>query len=257
MFSDSQMNNMLPTLTIKGPANQQLRSELEVMEHLLPLDNAKILELGCGLASTTKQLAGNTKIKSILAAEVDPLAHKKNLQQQIQKVSFVQFGAENIMANNNDFDIVIMLKSLHHVPVQLMPLALLEVSRVLKPGGLAYISEPVFDGDYNEIIRMFHDEEVTRNSAFNAIKITCKNNDLKSITQVFYSNLVCLKSFEDFVKKVINISHTQHKISNVLMSSIQKKFENHKTESKLCKYRFEVPMRVNLLQKPSKSIETV
>jgi 2-methylisocitrate lyase-like PEP mutase family enzyme len=63
-----------------------------------------------------------------------------------------------------------MFKSLHHVPVPLMDQALAEIRRVLKPGGLAYISEPVFAGEFNEVLRLFHDESIVRREAFSAIE---------------------------------------------------------------------------------------
>jgi hypothetical protein len=45
-----------------------------------------------------------------------------------------------------------------------------EISRVLKPGGTVYISEPVFAGDFNEILRLFHGEQKVREAAFNTVK---------------------------------------------------------------------------------------
>ena len=50
-----------------------------------------------------------------------------------------------------------------------MDAALSEIARVLKPGGQAWISEPVFAGELNEVFRLFHNEEVVRETAFGAI----------------------------------------------------------------------------------------
>ncbi len=46
-------------------------------------------------------------------------------------------SAADIEQPDASVDIVIMLKSLHHVPISLMDQALTEIARVLKPGGLA------------------------------------------------------------------------------------------------------------------------
>ncbi|NNL84587.1 MAG: class I SAM-dependent methyltransferase [Myxococcales bacterium] len=62
------------------------------------------------------------------------------------KYCFADFGAEAIAAPDASFDVVMLFKSLHHVPVQMMDAALNEIARVLKPDGTAYISEPVFAG---------------------------------------------------------------------------------------------------------------
>lgn len=56
------------------------------------------------------------------------------------------------------------LKSLYPVPME--DRGLLGVHRVLKPGGLAYISEPVYAGGFNDIMRIFHNEKSVREAAF-------------------------------------------------------------------------------------------
>ena len=46
-----------------------------------------------------------------------------------------------------------------------MAQALGEVARVLRPGGHLYVSEPVYGGAFNEVIRVFNDEGVVRAAA--------------------------------------------------------------------------------------------
>ena len=58
-----------------------------------------------------------------------------------------------------------MLKSLHHVPMALMDQALAELARVLRPCGWLYVSEPVYAGQLNELIRLFNDEGEVRAAA--------------------------------------------------------------------------------------------
>lgn len=55
--------------------------------------------------------------------------------------------------------------------------------------GLAYISEPVFAGNFNELLRLFHDEELVRLAAFNAIKqaLDC---GLFSLEKQYFQNKV-------------------------------------------------------------------
>ncbi len=55
-----------------------------------------------------------------------------------------------------------MLKSLHHVPVESMAQALVDAARVLRPGGHLYVSEPVYAGPLNEVVRLFNDEGKVR-----------------------------------------------------------------------------------------------
>ena len=132
-----------------GPAEQDIADEIEVLAKLLPLKNAHVLELGCGTAEKTRELAEKTPIASIVAAEVDPQAHAKNIALgSLPKIEFATFGAEAIDAPDNAFDIVLMFKSLHHVPLDLMDQALAEIKRVLKPGGRLCVlefSRPIYE----------------------------------------------------------------------------------------------------------------
>ena len=82
-------------------------------------------------------------------------------------------------------DVVLMFKSLHHVPVDLMDQALREIRRVLKPDGLVYISEPLFAGEFNEILRLFHDEQKVREAAFSAVKKAVDAGLFRLVEEIF------------------------------------------------------------------------
>lgn len=52
-------------------------TELEVMRQNLPLAGARVLELGCGTAWMTRQLAEQLRAGYIIATEVDQIQHQK------------------------------------------------------------------------------------------------------------------------------------------------------------------------------------
>ena len=115
----------------------------------------------------TRAIAQWGQVASITALEVDEIQHAENLQiGDLPNVSFSVGGAEAIPAADASVDIVLMFKSLHHVPMNKVDQALAaEIRRVLKPGGLAYLSEPVYSGAYNEVLRLFHEEKRVREAA--------------------------------------------------------------------------------------------
>jgi ubiquinone/menaquinone biosynthesis C-methylase UbiE len=153
-----------------------------ILNELLPLDGAKIVELGCGKAEMTR--IASQQAESILALEVDEIQLAKNRSiTDLANVIFEHGGAEKIPAPDSGFDIVLMLKSLHHVPSEFMDNAFDEIRRVLKPGGLAYISEPVYAGDFNEILRLFHDEKEVREAAFAAIQRAVATGHFELVTE--------------------------------------------------------------------------
>ncbi len=143
-------------MRIQDPSVEGVIKESEVYNQLLPLDGAHIIELGCGGAIHTRAIAESGRPASILACEVDTIQHEKNLAiTDLPTVTFCHAGAEAIPAEDSSADIVMMFKSLHHVPLEAMDKVIQEIRRVLKPGGLAYISEPVYAGDFNEVLRFF------------------------------------------------------------------------------------------------------
>ena len=234
-------------MQISIPHIDLICDEQEIYEQLLPLEQAKVLELGCGKADKTRAIAKAGKIASILALEVDAIQHASNLTvTDLSNVCFESGCAEDIPAADASMDIVLMFKSLHHVPMDKMDQALSEIHRVLKPGGLAYISEPIFAGEFNEILRLFHDEQKVREAAFSAIERAVSSKLLTLVTQKFFKTPMHFDDFSQFEEKVINVTHTNHKLSPELHKAVQTAFMQHMTATGA---DFFMPIRVDLLKK--------
>jgi SAM-dependent methyltransferase len=222
--------------------------EMDIINECLELDGKQILELGCGRAELTRAIATSGHDREVLALEVDEVQHE--LHQQITDLNNVLFrlaGAENIPADDNSFDVVFMFKSLHHVPIELMAQSFNEISRVLKPGGYAYISEPVFAGDFNEILRLFHDEQSVREAAFNAIQQAIDSGRFELADELFFNSPIHFENFADFEDKVIGATHTDHQLSAELHKQVGLRFEQHMGPDGA---HFAMPIRVDLLRKP-------
>lgn len=222
-------------------------NEMELLEQLLSLDGMTILELGCGAAEITRGIATAGTGRTVIATEVDQIQHKKNQAiTDLPNTSFLLAGAEEIPLADNSVDIVLMFKSLHHVPVELMENAFSEIKRVLKKGGMVYISEPIFAGDFNEVLRLFHDEEEVRKAAYHAIQQTIEKKQLTAIGELFFDIRNFFESFEVFDKKVINSSHGNHNVPAELYQQVKEKFAQYMGKNGA---EFLMPMRVNILQK--------
>lgn len=241
------MNRPVPMMQIEGGRSQPLETELAVMRRLLPLEGARVLELGCGGAEKTRQLAESTGVGSIVAAEVDRAAHAKNLHiADLPRVTFKSYGAEAIEEADASFDIVVMFKSLHHVPVEQLDGALAEIHRVLRPDGLLYVSEPVFAGEFNEVLRLFHDESRVRREAFAALERAVASGSFELVEEHFFNNELRLESFEQFERGVINVTHTEHRLTPALHEEVRRRFESYRRDGG---WRFLIPNRVDLLQR--------
>jgi ubiquinone/menaquinone biosynthesis C-methylase UbiE len=235
-------------MQINAAEKYQVATELEIIQQHLPVQDKRLLELGCGRAWMTRQLAERFHPRQIIATEVDAIQHAKNLLiDDLPSVSFHAGGAEAIDLEDNSVDVVLMLKSLHHVSLPLMGRALSEIARVLRPGGLAYISEPVYAGEFNDILRLFHDEKTVREAAFEAIRNSVEQGELTLLQQIFFNAPGHYQDFGEFDQRMIRVTHTQHRIDDALYGRIRDAFDHHMGEDGA---HFLKPSRVDLLQKP-------
>lgn len=224
-------------------------AEKEIYNSLLSLDDKAMLDLGCGNGSHSRDIAQGGNGRSVLALEVDQVQHEKNLQTQVNEpqknLTFARGGAEAIPAEDDTFDVVLLFKSLHHVPEKDTGRALHEIHRVLKPGGFAYISEPVFMGDFIEIVKLFHNEQRVQQHAFEAIRNAVDCNLLKLVDEVFFDVPLHFADFADFETKHLDVSYRK-RVSDEVRAAVKQCFEHHMTGDGA---DFKAPIRVDLLQK--------
>lgn len=234
-------------MRIADPDQATVQDETSLLLQELPVRGARILELGCGKAEKTRALAQSGLVSEIVAVEIDAIQHACNLQvSDLPTVQFRHGGAQSIAEPDESFDIVTMFKSLHHVPIEDMDRAMEEIRRVLKPGGYAWISEPVYAGELNEIMRLFHDEKVVREAAFAALTRAVKHGHFNLRKQLFFNTAAHFRDFEEFAARMIRVTHTDHRLSPDLYRQVQDAFEMHMTREGA---RFMTPQRVDLLQK--------
>lgn len=232
-------------MRIADPAQKTLVNEVNLLLDTLPLSGARIVELGCGKAEKTRSLAAIGLPQEIVALEVDARQHAKNLQiADLPGVRFAQGGAEAIPAADASVDIVLMFKSLHHVPLALMDQALAEIARVLRPGGLAWISEPVYGGNLNEVFRLFHDEKLVREAAFAAVCRAVERGPLRLRQQLFFDTRSHFDDFAAFDARMIQVTHSDHCLSPELYAAVREKFDSFMTPAGAT---FLNPQRVDLL----------
>ena len=220
--------------------------ELNLLEEILTLDNARILDLGCGDGAKTRAIAMNGKNRHVIGMDVDENQLAKNKSDNIRtptpNVSFQLGGALDIPANNDSFDIVLLFKSLHHV--QNYDKALNEIVRVIKPGGKVWISEPLYRGELNGILALFHDERIVRRAAFEAIVRSVNSGVLEPVSQTFFLQRWHFEDYADFERQIIQARCSHHDV----LKQVRARYLEHANDDGSAD--FFLPMRVDLLQKP-------
>jgi SAM-dependent methyltransferase len=221
--------------------------ELEVLASLLPLQAQRIIELGCGAAGLARKLLQRHPGSTVVGLEVDERQHAKNLLAAPQSgLRFVAGGAQAVPFDDAGFDLALMLKSLHHVPVPLMAQALGEAARVLRPGGHLYVSEPVYAGPFNAVIRLFNDEGVVRAAAQAALDAALQAGPWHQVAERRFDMPVRFKDFAEFEQRMMRPTFADHHIDDAKLALVRSALAPHLGADGA---HFMRPMHVRLLQR--------
>ncbi len=226
-----------------------ITDEAEFMAQHLRLPGARIVEVGCGKAELARRLLEQHGVGEVAAFEVDQQQHAANLASvPVRGLRFAVGGAEHIPLPDASCDGVMMLKSLHHVPMPLMDQALDEIARVLVPGGWLYVSEPVYAGEFNELVKRFHDEGEVRAAAYQALRRAAERGALAWDREIVFETPLYFKDYEDFDRRIVQATHAEHRLSLDLAREVRQHFERHMSVDGA---RFVRQMRINFLSRPA------
>jgi len=226
--------------------------ELDVLAQMLaaqgqPLQAQAIIELGCGNARLSCSLVQRYSQCTVVGLEVDAVQHAKNLARPQAGVTFVAAGAQQVPFDAASFDLALMLKSLHHVPLDLMDQGLSEVARVLRPGSLFYVSEPIYGGALNEIVRIYNDEGLVRPAAQAVLdRALAKGAHWAQVAEQRFAQSVHFANFDEFAKRMLYPSFADHGIDEAITQRVREAFEPHCTAQGASFVR---PMHVRLLKR--------
>lgn len=220
--------------------------ELAVLTALVPLAGQQIIEMGCGAAALARALLQRHPGCQVTGLEVDMRQHAKNLAAPQPGLQFLAGGAQAIPLDDAGFDLALMLKSLHHVPVPLLGQALAEVRRVLRPLGLLYVSEPVYAGPFNDVIRVFNDEGVVRAAAQAALDAALHSGHWLPVAERRFAMPVHFRDFDDFERRMMRPTFADHAIDDAKLAATRAVFMAHMGAGGA---GFERPMHVRLLRR--------
>lgn len=141
-----------------------VRDHIDVIAELVPLDGRRVVDVGCGKGVVTRKLAGLgahvtgvevEEAKLVTARAAEPVAGER----------YVEGRGEALPFPDAAVDVVVYHFSLHHVPVDCHDGALAEAARVLVPGGILFVAEPLAEGSFFELMRLVDDETEVRAAA--------------------------------------------------------------------------------------------
>ncbi|HNI85250.1 MAG TPA: class I SAM-dependent methyltransferase [Ottowia sp.] len=222
------------------------RDELNLLAELVPLAGLQVIELGCGSARLARDLLARHPDARVTGLEVDAIQHARNLAAPAERLSFIAAGAEAIPLPEAQFDLALMLKSLHHVPLALMDQALREVHRVLRTGGHLYVSEPVYAGALNQITRLYNDEGAVRAAAQAALDRALASGQWEAAAERHFAVPVRYADFADFERRMLDVTYAERHLDDDLREQVRARFAAHVGPEGA---HFQRPMHVRLLRK--------
>lgn len=221
-------------------------NELDVLAALVPLAGQHVIEIGCGSARLARALLARHPGSRVTGLEVDTRQHAKNLASPQPGLDFVEAGAQSLPFADASFDLALMLKSLHHVPTPLLAQALGEAARVLRPGGHLYVSEPVYAGPLNDLVRLYNDEGTVRAAAQAALDEAIAGGGWRQVAERRFAIPDHFGDFDDFEQRMMRPSFADHRIDGAKLAQVRQAFEPLRSADGVHLTR---PMHVRLLQR--------
>ncbi len=202
-------------------------SEFDLFALAIDLSGADVLDLGCGDGWFARRIESRTNAASVTAMDTDGDQIRRNTGSETKGVRFIEGVAEALPLPEASLDVIVMMKSLHHVPISQMDAAFGEFARVLRPGGHIYISEPEYAGSFNDILKLFHDEGPERAAALEAIARAQGSGVFLLVEQRRVPRIVKHASLAEFRERWMNLQWLKGRITPAIEEQIAKTWQTH------------------------------
>jgi SAM-dependent methyltransferase len=223
------------------------RSTRDVLDATLPPGAPVVVDVGCGDGSLVRHLArrGARAIGVEIGAE--PLARAR-AHEPVSAERYLEGGAQALPLEDASADVVVFSNSLHHVPGELLDTALAEAARVLRPGGIVYVQEPVAEGPYFDVLRLVDDETEVRAAAHAAIG-RAAGHGLRHEREERFDAEVVHPDFASFRDRVVLADAARAEAFAGIEDDLRARFEASAERTEDGAYRFRHPMRVDVLRR--------
>ena len=176
-----------------GPRRPR-RKHTAVIREMLQLQGLRAADVGCGDGRLVRFLTREGA--AVTGVEPSPIQlERARTAEAAGDERYLEGRAEDLPFEDGSLDLVVFFNSLHHVPLPVLELAIKEAGRVLRPGGLLFVMEPLAEGPYFEVMRPIEDETEVRAAAYRAIQ-KAGDAGFEEICEMIYDAPFSYPSFE-------------------------------------------------------------
>ena len=156
--------------------------------------------------------------------------------------------AEALPLDDASVDLVVFMRSLHHVAPEHLEAGLREARRVLRPDGAVYVAEPLAEGDFFALTSLVEDEVEVRRAAQAALA-DAERVGLERAVTLDYDVTVCLPDVEAFRARTVSVDPDRGPVFEARRGEIAAAFARLGTPGERPGERcFTAPMRADVLR---------
>src|SRR3954464_10621111 len=223
------------------------RSPRDVLDEWLPDGAPVVVDGGCGDGALGRHLVRRCARGSGGEGGEGPRRRARE-HEPAGGERYEQGVAQALPLDDATADVVVFANSLHHVPGDALDAALAEAARVLKPGGLLYVQEPVAEGPYFELLRPADDETAVRAAAQAAIGRAGRAG-LRHERELRFESEIVPRDFDSFRDRVVLADAQRAQALTGIEDELRERFERTAQRGTEGTFRFRHPMRVDVLRR--------
>jgi SAM-dependent methyltransferase len=220
---------------------------MSMLERLVAPAGKDVVDIGCGGGALVRDLATAGARPIGIEISEDQLATARS-RDGGTGARYLVGRAEALPLDDGSVDIVVFMRSLHHVAPEHLEASLREARRVLRRGGAVYVAEPLAQGDFFALTSLVEDELEVRRAAQAALADAARVGLERAVT-IDYDVTVCLSDVEAFRARTVSVDPERAAVFDARRDEIASAFARLGTPGPRPGERcFTAPMRADVLR---------
>ena len=223
-----------------------LDTDVAVLERLVSPASKDMVDIGCGGGALVRDLTAlGARVVGIDISE-SQLATARS-RDPGSGARYLVGRAQALPLGDGEMDAAVFMRALHHVAPSDLPVALGEAARVLRPGGIVYVAEPLAEGDYFELVSLVEDEVDVRRAAQEALAHADRAGLSRSET-VDYGVSIEIADLAALRSRVVSVDPARAGVFDSRRDELEQAFRRLGEAGPRGERRFVQPMRADLLR---------